>query len=151
MTTSVPYDLQQTAGGKVTKQSDYSPFGHIETPDASAHLVPGFSGLFWDEQAGAYLTLRRAYDPSLGRFLEPDPVPDLSPTALINSSNYTYCYSNPVFYVDRDGAFPVPLLTIHQTTLLIVLLIPLPLLILFPILLLIAYLILVVVIRIQVP
>lgn len=93
--------------GTLSKRTDYSPFGNPEDRMAGA-FRPGFAGLIWDEHAAAHLTLRRAYDPLLGRFLQPDPIHDVSATALLSSANYTYCWGNPVYFVDRDGNAPQP-------------------------------------------
>jgi hypothetical protein len=51
----------------------------------------------------------RYYDPHLGRFIQPDTlVPDpLNPQAW---NRFSYCYNNPVSYVDPSGHDPVTLL-----------------------------------------
>lgn len=94
------------ARGKIQETYDYDPFGvPLEKKNVSG-LVPGFAGLFWDEQAGGYLTMARLYSPHLGLFLQPDPqkrIPTVDPNDL---SLFTYCGGDPVNYVDLNGAEP---------------------------------------------
>ena len=44
----------------------------------------------------------RVYDPTIGQFLSPDPFIQ-SPHNWLNYNRYTYCYNNPLIYVDEDG------------------------------------------------
>ncbi len=47
----------------------------------------------------------RNYDPALGRWMNIDPLAELSR----RWSPYSYCYNNPMFFVDPDGMFPFPI------------------------------------------
>jgi RHS repeat-associated protein len=64
-----------------------------------------FSGIEQDTESGLYYFGARYYDPSLYRFLSPDPI---IPTdrALYNPQRwnlYGYCLGNPINYVDISG------------------------------------------------
>lgn len=94
------------AEGGVARRSDYDPFGEPLDSAPFTTIAPGFAGLFRDKVAGGYLTLARTYVPELGSFLQPDPqkrVPLGSPHDLTLAS---YCASDPLNYIDRDGAAP---------------------------------------------
>ncbi|MBX9582827.1 MAG: hypothetical protein K2X87_21175, partial [Gemmataceae bacterium] len=95
------------AVGAVVGRPGYDPFGRPRA-DPGGEFGPGFAGLFYDRATGLYLTKARAYDPALGRFLQPDPehrVPAGSQKDLIA---YTYCGNDPVNFADPNGCQPGP-------------------------------------------
>ena len=93
--------------GKITQHLDYDPFGTmLEDTTAAEDFAPRFAGLFWDPDAGVYLTRARAYSPSLGRFLQVDPKLRVPFGSQKDMSVYVYCGSDPVNFVDRDGVAP---------------------------------------------
>lgn len=94
--------------GSVVSRTEYSPFGAPDGPARPGALSPGFAGLFHDPQTGLCLTRTRAYDPRLGRFLQIDPVHRVPFGAQKDLVAYAYCGNDPVNYVDRDGAEPLP-------------------------------------------
>ncbi|OHB56974.1 MAG: hypothetical protein A2173_09250 [Planctomycetes bacterium RBG_13_44_8b] len=57
-----------------------------------------FTGREYDSETGNYYYRARYYKPSIGRFLQPDPI---GYTAGLNM--YTYCGNNPVNFVDPYG------------------------------------------------
>ncbi len=88
---------------------DYRPFGEPDQLNGGDGFEPGFTGLFYDFEAGLYMCGARQYDPDSGRFLQPDPqhrVPLGSPRDL---AIYAYCGNDPVNFTDRTGATPDPL------------------------------------------
>jgi RHS repeat-associated protein len=98
--------LAVSARGKVVRRLDYDPFGSPHEQPAGSGLQPGFAGLFFDPDAGLYLTRARAYRPDLGRFLQPDPEHRIPFGSQKDLSSYAYCGADPVNFVDRDGANP---------------------------------------------
>jgi len=92
------------AQGKVSRTCDYDPFGEPVNADRSASVTPGFAGMFRDDFAGGYLTTARAYAPTLGSFLQPDPQKRFPINVAEDYSLYAYCGSDPANYVDFDGA-----------------------------------------------
>jgi RHS repeat-associated protein len=95
-----------TAVGGVTL---YDPFGNAVTalqadsPDGLAYGFEGKNGIGTDtDNAGIVLMGARLYDPSLGRFLQVDPVPGGS------CNTYDYVCQDPVNNVDLNGQDEVP-------------------------------------------
>jgi RHS repeat-associated protein len=77
-------------------------------------VIPAESGLFptdrrftgqrWEASLGLYDYKARFYDPTLGRFLQPDPiVPEPGNPQALN--RYAYVYNNPLRYTDPTGHY----------------------------------------------
>ena len=90
--------------GAVVSSCDYSPFGVPQQATRTNGLQPDFAGLFYDQQAGIYLTQARAYDPATGRFLQIDPKFRIPKGSLKDLSRYAYCGNDPVNYSDKNGS-----------------------------------------------
>ncbi|MFH1776675.1 MAG: RHS repeat-associated core domain-containing protein [Candidatus Omnitrophota bacterium] len=58
----------------------------------------GFTGRRLDAETGLYYYRARMYSPELGRFLQVDPIGYAD-----NINLYTYCYNNPINYIDPLG------------------------------------------------
>jgi len=61
----------------------------------------GAAGYQTDADTGLMLLGNRYYDPSIGRFLSPDPSGD-------GDNWYAYCANNPLSFVDPEGLMGVP-------------------------------------------
>jgi RHS repeat-associated protein len=73
----------------------YYPFGEPYSTDGSQDY--SFTGKKQDT-TGLYYFSARYYDPELGRFLTRDPKKGIN--------QYSYCYNNPLKYIDPDGRAP---------------------------------------------
>jgi RHS repeat-associated protein len=93
--------------GQITRSIDYEPYGSPQGAEAPGTFEPRFAGLFYDAGVDLYITRARAYDPSLGRFLQREP--DLRQTAApwSRASVYTYCGGDPLNRVDATGTSPI--------------------------------------------
>lgn len=65
-----------------------------------------FPGQYYDVGTGHFYNHNRFYNPELGRYMEPDPI------GLGGGLNlYSYCYQNPIMFVDPNAAIPIPIIT----------------------------------------
>jgi RHS repeat-associated protein len=76
----------------------YDPYGRGMRTSGTRDADIGFTGHMIDRDAGLTLTYFRGYDPSLGRWLSPDPLGYADGPNL-----YAYVRGNPINYVDPMG------------------------------------------------
>jgi len=74
------------------------PFTRSVTVSSSAPLNIGFPGQYYDQETGLWNNGFRDYDPTLGRYVESDP---LGLAGGVNT--YAYVSGNPLSYVDPYG------------------------------------------------
>lgn len=86
----------------------YSAFGETSYFDGSGHCLPnsvlgnpwGFSSKRFDEELELYCFGKRFYDPSIGRWIMPDPL------GFIDGPNrYSFVHNNPIALKDPYGLF----------------------------------------------
>lgn len=97
-----PQQLTDQAGN-LAWDAVLEPFG--ELADLVVDLVDQplrLPGQQADPETGLHHNWHRDYDPSLARYLQPDPLGITAGTNL-----YTYAHANPVSWIDRDGRNPV--------------------------------------------
>ena len=101
-----------TNSGGVVAEYSYDPWGNLRDPETLETYTPGEEpelflgrGFTGHEHLTAYGLINmnaRLYDPMTGRFLSPDPyvqAPDFSQAF----NRFSYCWNNPLRYVDEDG------------------------------------------------
>ncbi len=88
--------------GNLVDDIRYHVFGGTRSGGTNLQTDKRFTGQTLDMSTGLYWYGSRAYDPVLGRFVQPDPiVPDhKNPQAL---NRFSYCLNNPVRYTDPTG------------------------------------------------
>ena len=94
--------------GIVTRTTHYKPFGGINTGERDENTSFDFAGHAYDSNTGLIYMGARWYDPTLRRFISPDPI-DVRQyiegnTLLFNQ--YGYANQNPFRFVDPDGRMP---------------------------------------------
>ena len=88
--------------GNAVAGYDYTPYGETTMrKGAGSDLRYRYTGHPADDALGSYHTPHRAYDPSLGRFLEVDP-------KRANHSPYIYASDAPVNNLDTTGGEDLP-------------------------------------------
>ncbi|MCH4564161.1 hypothetical protein MKP05_13670 [Halomonas sp. EGI 63088] len=98
---SVAYEL--AADGSVLNGQTYYPFGEtaiyiMPATDAVESKRYQFAGREWDPESGLYHFPARAYSPSLGRWLTPDPAGTIDGPNL-----FAYVQNNPISRIDPSG------------------------------------------------
>ena len=85
--------------GNVVQTYVYDTFGKIVQQTGSVENVYTYTGREWDAEAGLYYYRARYYDPTLGRFINGDPIG----FAGGDVNFYVYVQNNPVNFVDPFG------------------------------------------------
>ncbi len=78
----------------------WQPWGAAQSITGSATLNARFPGQWFQVEAGLHYNWHRHYDPSLGRYTQPDPLGFVD-----GPSVYGYVRGAPQVYVDPDGRF----------------------------------------------
>lgn len=89
--------VKDEAGNTVGSYS-YGPWGETYSGLNSVKSPFGYAGMWRHERSGLYLTLRRAFDPLIGRWVNRDPIGERGGMNLL-----AYVVNSPVNYVDRYG------------------------------------------------
>ena len=80
-----------------------------------------YRGYYYDTETGFYYLNSRYYDPTTGRFLNPEPNIDIggfdSDAGLLGYNVYAYCKNNPVNFADFTGEFTVSVFTLNNNQL----------------------------------
>ncbi|WP_448600896.1 RHS repeat-associated core domain-containing protein [Thermoflexus hugenholtzii] len=93
-------------GWSVAGATRYLPYGAIRVENWLFPTDRGFTGQRWEQGLGLYDYKARFYDPTLGRFLQPDLlVPELGNPQALN--RYAYVHHNPLRYTESQQALPL--------------------------------------------
>ena len=90
-----------TTSGTKTAAYAYDPYGaprHTSGTSAAANPIR-YTGGYLDTTTGLYKLGHRYYDPTLGRFTQPDPSGQ-------EANAYLYAFANPVNWTDLSGLSP---------------------------------------------
>ena len=103
------------ATGTVIKNYDYDAFGNDIVQSYDDANPFRYSGEYFDDETDLYYLRARYYWPSLGQFTQEDTYRG-EPNNPNSLNLYTYCYNDPVQYVDRSGNTPEVLLDVASLT-----------------------------------
>lgn len=82
----------------VVWQADYTPFGELTEVVNLVEQPFRFPGQYFDSETGLHYNYFRDYDPSIGRYVQSDPI---GLAGRINT--YSYAESNAMRYMDPTG------------------------------------------------
>ncbi|RKH06292.1 hypothetical protein D7V97_22750 [Corallococcus sp. CA053C] len=97
--------------GALVARMKFDPFGRrvfpqalatVDLPSVGKGLREGFTGHSHDDELGLIDMKGRVYDPSVGRFLTPDPFVQ-APFRSQSHNRYAYAWNNPLRYKDPSG------------------------------------------------
>jgi len=102
------------ASGNLLWKESYTPYGERTVNSPASSTGKGSNQLYFhgkkveDLNGGVHLSYfgARYYDPSLGRFLQPDPE-GFNPNSIHSFNRFAYGNNNPYKYVDPDGHSPI--------------------------------------------
>jgi len=107
------------AAGTVKERYAYDPYGHRVNPTnwrvkdtrQSFIFARGYTMHEHLDNFGLINMNGRMYDPLMGQFLSPDSYVQ-APGNWYNYNRYSYCFNNPLIYIDEDGelAWFVPII-----------------------------------------
>ena len=89
--------------GAVRARYAYDPYGRRTLLEGGVAADMGFAGMFWCAEARLSVTLFRAFDPELGRWLSRDPLDNAEVQEGANL--YAYVGNNPINAVDPLGLY----------------------------------------------
>ena len=87
------------ASGTVVWAADYKPFGEATITVSTITNNLRFPGQYFDAEMGLNYNYFRDYNPTIGRYIETDPI------GIDEGLNhiYTYAGNRPLYYIDYDG------------------------------------------------
>jgi RHS repeat-associated protein len=92
--------------GNIVNNYSYDEWGNITASSETVSNPFKYAGAIYDQETGLYYLNARYYDPSIGRFINEDPVEGQVDNPL-SLNLYTYCINNPLIYVDPTGNKPI--------------------------------------------
>ena len=94
------------SSGAIIKRYKYDSFGVEENPGIFDTNVFRYCGEYYDVETKTIYLRARYYDAETGRFTQQDGWSYAVPGFLLSLNLYTYCWNNPVSYIDPSGRAP---------------------------------------------
>ena len=91
--------VTEPATGAVVAGYEYSGYGVPKQVQGTLSQPYGYTGREYDAESGLYHYRARAYDPTVGTFVQVDPIEFESGTLNI----YSYVQQDPINWIDPDG------------------------------------------------
>jgi RHS repeat-associated protein len=94
--------MMTDANKAIVWQADYNPFGGVNSITGSATNNLRFPGQYFLMEDGLHYNWYRHYDPTIGRYIQPDPLGFINGPSL-----YTYVRNDPIGFYDPYGLWTV--------------------------------------------
>ena len=75
-----------------------------------------YRGYYYDTETKLYYLQSRYYNPEVGRFLNADIVISDIGEKILGNNMFSYCFNNPIFYIDSNGAWTVSIMVTGNAT-----------------------------------
>ena len=95
------------SSGAIIKRYKYDSFGVEENPGIFDTNVFRYCGEYYDAETKTIYLRARYYNAETGRFTQQDGWSYAVPGFLLSLNLYTYCWNNPVSYIDPSGHFSI--------------------------------------------
>lgn len=95
-------NLITNGSGSVVELAENTPYGALSRHEGTTDVAHKFTGQRADKSTGLYFYNARYYDPTLGRFTQPDPTVQ-HPTDPQDLNRYAYARNNPITLIDPSG------------------------------------------------
>ena len=103
--------IYNESGAKVGTYT-YDAWGNCTNPTSGYNFILSnnpfrYRGYYYDTETGFYYLQSRYYNPTWGRFINPDNhnVLLVTPDQLTDKNLFAYCDNNPIMRIDEDGEF----------------------------------------------
>ncbi len=104
------------SNGEEVASYRYDEFGQLLESSEQVKNSIRFTGREYDEESGLYYFRMRHYDPSLGRFIQPDPYLGSTEKSKTLLNRYAYVNNNPLTYTDPSGLSPHNIMMAGEAT-----------------------------------
>ena len=94
------FQVETDASGAEVLRQKYDPYGGVMQASGTVGESRGFTGQRQDETGLVYLHARY-YDPTIARFVSPDPT--VPTKAMVGLNRYAYAANDPVNHIDING------------------------------------------------
>ena len=84
----------------------YDAFGNITEQIGTSENPFLYCGEYFDAETETYYLRARYYNPANGRFTQQDAWGYMNASDPLSLNLYTYCFNNPIMYVDPSGHWP---------------------------------------------
>lgn len=103
--------------GAIVARYLYDAWGNVSVVDNNGTLISDsnhignvnpfrYRAYYYDTETKLYFLKTRYYDPEIGRFVTIDGIQFLTSKVSNGLNLYSYCYNNPVYYIDKTGTSP---------------------------------------------
>ena len=102
--------VQLVKDNSVVASYTYDAFGNLTSQIGESDNPFLYCGEYYDAETQTYYLRARYYNPANGRFTQQDAWSFMDTSDPLSLNLYTYCYNNPISYIDYSGNFVISVL-----------------------------------------